>query len=412
MQGEPRGVRRGRCAASGRRRARRDRSGGGPRRGQHVHRHGRGREEDPQGRAARPARERACPRGGHGLRRSPRRRRLRGLGRPCARGSQGGPGAGLGGASRGRRRRARGCGRVVFGRTHACARCRRPAFHAAGRVRARRVACGGSTADGGGLSHARGREGAGRVRQRLHVLHRPRGARARGQPSGRPGGRRVRGLRARRGARDRACGHQPGVVLRGRAPRPWRPAPARPPGTPARRDGRPAWPGRATVPLPHIQHRAARRGRGARGRPGRGGRARVPPDAPAAAGGKRRRAARHGAALPLRRLRGAGGPPARGLPFAVAFHRRHRRLSRRDRRPVRRNARRGAPLRVRQDPRLSLFEACRHAGRRAFGPGSRRGEGRPRRHAARAFRRAARRRLRPPCGHHRSSRWWRKAAWP
>ena len=400
MQGEPRGVRRGRRAASGRRRARRDRSGGGPRRGQHVHRHGRGREEDPQGRAARPARERACPRGGHGLRRSPRRRRLRGLGRPRARGSQGGPGAGLGGASRGRGRAGR-----AFERTHACAWCRRPAFHAAGRVRARRVACRGSTADGGGLSHACGREGAGRVRQRLHLLHRPRGARARGQPSGRPGGRRVRGLRARRGARDRARRHQPGVILRGRPPRTWRPAPARPPGTPARRDGLPAWPGRAAVPLPHLQHRAARRGRCARGRPGDGGRARVPPGASAAASGKRRRAARHGAALPLRRLRGAGGPPARGLPLAVAFYRRHRRLSRRDRRPVRRNARRGAPLRVRQDPRLSLFEACRHAGRRAFGPGSRPGEGRPRRHAARAFQRAARRRLRPPRG-------WRKAAWP
>ncbi len=408
MQGEPRGVRRGRCAASGRRRARRDRSGGGPRRGQHVHRHGRGREEDPQGRAARPARERACPRGGHGLRRSPRRRRLRGLGRPGARGSQGGPGAGLGGASRGRGRAGR-----AFERTHACAGCRRPAFHAAGRVRARRVACGGSTADGGGLSHARGREGAGRVRQRLHLLHRPRGARARGQPSGADQVVAECVAYARAGVREIVlAGINLGVVLRAAAaatlapcacPASWNACSTRRPACMARASRRAASasPASSRATWTMRSWTSWRRRKGAC----------APPGAPAAAGGKRRRAARHGAALPPRRLRGAGGPPARGLPLAVAFHRRHRRLSRRDRRPVRRNARRGAPLRVRQDPRLSLFEACRHAGRRARTrfPPRRRPPAPPR--CARSPTSCA-----PPTSPAvrapPSSRWWRKAAWP
>ncbi len=72
LQGEPRGV--GRRRRAPRRPRRRDPRGGRrPHRGEHMHRHRRGREEDPQGRAPRPARERPRPRRGHRLRRRHRR---------------------------------------------------------------------------------------------------------------------------------------------------------------------------------------------------------------------------------------------------------------------------------------------------------------------------------------------------
>ena len=203
MQGEPRGV--GRCGGAPRpARCRDARSVRRPHRGEHVHGHGGGREEDPQGRAPRPARERPCPRAGHRLRRRHRRRVLRGARRARERGGEGPAGAG-----------------------HRCPVRRGALFSRRGRAPPYRIR----------LPHARGREGAGRLRQRVHVLHRARGARARDQPSGRRRRARVRGLRPRRRAGDRAHGYQPGVVLRRRTARPLRDQAGRSAATPARRDG-------------------------------------------------------------------------------------------------------------------------------------------------------------------------------
>ena len=62
------------------------------------------------------------------------------------------------------------------------------------------------------FSHARGCEGAGRLQQRLHVLHRARCARAGHQPQRWRCARRMQGARRSGRARNRADRHQPGVV--------------------------------------------------------------------------------------------------------------------------------------------------------------------------------------------------------
>ena len=298
-------------------------------------------------------------------------------------------------------------------RANTCLRLVPPTrLHAAGRVRARRVACRGSTADGGGLSHACGREVQDGCDNACTycIVHVARG-RAVSRPADQVVAECVAYARAG-GARDRARRHQPGVVLRGRPPRTWRPAPARPPGTPARRDGLPAWPGRAAVPLPHLQHRAARRGRCARGRPGDGGRARVPPGAPAAASGKRRRAARHGAALPLRRLRGAGGPPARGPAPRCRFP--PTSSSAFPARPAPSSKKRSTWRAAAGSAKIHVFPYSKRAGT----PAAARSDQVPARRRPPAPPRCARfpTSCAPPTSPAArappSSRWWRKAAWP
>ncbi len=216
-----------------------------------------------------------------------------------------------------------------------------------------------------------------RLRQDLHVLHRPVQPRSRAEPA------------LRRDPR-RGAGHRRGRLPRGHAPRPerqqLRPRPAARGALRPRRRGAPGRPparaGRA--PRPRGAHpgdrRDPRRRRAARDpAPAVRDLASVGPLGPARSRRwplpvglrgapspgpvrRRRRAPPHGPPVHGRALRGAAGPHPRGRAGDRDQHRRHRRILRRDRRPVRGDAR--PPARRSATTRSSRRPTRRAPGRR------------------------------------------------